>query len=128
MKALIADDSAVMRKVLAGALQRVGIVEADQAADGAEALHAATAGQYDLIMMDWNMPKMLGIDVVKAIRSSGNKTPIIMVTTEAERSRLAEALQSGVNNYVIKPFDATTIIRKIRETLGDSLSAPSTGV
>ncbi len=117
MKALVVDDSAVMRKVLIGALSRTNISDVDQAADGLEAVSAVKKGQYDLILMDWNMPNMLGIDAVREIRAAGCKTPIIMVTTEAERCRVIDALKAGANNYVIKPFEPTTIVAKIEEVL-----------
>ena len=76
MKALVVDDSAVMRKVLIGALTRAGITEVDQAADGGEAVKATGSQEYGLVLMDWNMPNKLGIDAVKEIRSSGQQMPI----------------------------------------------------
>ncbi|MBI2422170.1 MAG: response regulator [Candidatus Hydrogenedentes bacterium] len=117
MKALVVDDSAVMRKVLIGALSRASITDVDQAADGQEAVSAVDNAEYDLVLMDWNMPNMLGIDAVKAIRAKGKKMPIIMVTTEAEKSRVIDALKAGANNYVIKPFEPNTIVTKIQEVL-----------
>jgi len=117
MKALVVDDSAVMRKVMIGALSRAGIEEVDQASDGKEAVDAAAAKDFQLILMDWNMPNMLGIDAVKAIRAQGKKVPIIMVTTEAEKARVIEALKAGANNYIIKPFEPAAIVTKIQETL-----------
>lgn len=117
MRVLVVDDSTVMRKVLIGALSRCGIENADQACDGAEAIDAVKQNDYGLILMDWNMPNMHGIDAVRGIRAMGNNTPIIMVTTEAERPRILEALKAGANNYVIKPFEPKTIIEKISEVL-----------
>ncbi len=117
MKVLVVDDSAVMRKVLIGALVQAGIKDVTQAGDGAEAVEMVGKEQFDLVLMDWNMPNMLGIEAVKEIRATGSKTPVIMVTTEAEKSRVIEALKAGANNYVIKPFQADTIVSKIRETL-----------
>jgi two-component system chemotaxis response regulator CheY len=117
MRALVVDDSAVMRKVLIGALGRASITDVDQAADGQEAVEATQANEYDLVLMDWNMPNMLGIDAVRAIRANGKKMPIIMVTTEAEKSRVIEALKAGAQNYVIKPFEPNTIVSKIQEVL-----------
>lgn len=117
MKVLVVDDSAVMRKVLIGALTQAGIQDVEQAGDGQEAVKAVKSTAFDVILMDWNMPNMLGIDAVKSIRADGCKTPVIMVTTEAEKSRVLEALKSGANNYVIKPFQADTIVKKIEETL-----------
>ena len=119
MKALVVDDSAVMRKVLIGALARADITEVDQAADGQEAVKAVqeSGDSYNLILMDWNMPNMLGIDAVRNIRANGSKAAIIMVTTEAEKSRVIDALKAGANNYVIKPFEPATIVKKIQDVL-----------
>lgn len=117
MKALVVDDSAVMRKVLIGALSRAGIDEVDQAADGVEAVDAVSKNDYGLILMDWNMPNMLGIDALREIRSAGKVMPVIMVTTEAEKARVIEALKSGATNYIIKPFEPQTIVQKIQDTL-----------
>ena len=117
MRALVVDDSAVMRKVLIGALGRANITEVDQAADGQEAVAATEASQYDIVLMDWNMPNMLGIDALRAIRANGKTMPIIMVTTEAEKSRVIEALKAGAQNYIIKPFEPTTIVSKIQDVL-----------
>lgn len=118
MRALVVDNSAIMRKVLIGALSRVNIDDVDQAADGQEAVDSVQAKDYGLVLMDWNMPNMLGIDAVKAIRQLGKTMPIIMVTTEAEKSRVIEALKAGANNYIIKPFEPATIVAKIQEVLG----------
>ncbi|MHC4712837.1 MAG: response regulator [Planctomycetota bacterium] len=117
MKVLIVDDSAVMRKVLIGALSRGGIQDVVQAGDGQQALEAVKEQKFDMILMEWNMPRMPGIDAVRKLRADGCTTPIIMVTAEAEKRRVIEALKSGVNNYVIKPFKADTIVSKIQETL-----------
>lgn len=118
MKALVVDDSGVMRKVVSGALKMAGITDVDQAGDGQEAVNKVKSGEYDLILMDWYMPNMLGIDAVKEIRGSGCETPIIMVTTEAEKSRVIEALKAGANNYIIKPFEPAAIVQKIMDTMG----------
>lgn len=120
MKALVVDDSAVMRKVLIGALSRANINEVDQAADGVEAVQAVQQNDYGIILMDWNMPNMLGIDALKAIREMGKTVPVIMVTTEAEKSRVLEALKAGATNYIIKPFEPNTIVGKIQEVLNKS--------
>ena len=122
MKALVVDDSAVMRKVLIGALSRANITDVDQACDGVEAVEATKNCPYDLVLMDWNMPNMLGIDAVRAIRANGGKMPIIMVTTEAEKSRVIDALKAGASNYVIKPFEPATIVTKIQEVLAKAAS------
>ena len=117
MKALVVDDSAVMRKVLTGALSRAGITEVDQASDGVAALEAVEKADYGLLLMDWNMPNMLGIDAVRAIRAAGKTMPIIMVTTEAEKARVIDALKAGANDYVIEPFKPATLVTKIQDVL-----------
>jgi two-component system chemotaxis response regulator CheY len=117
MKVLVADDSAVMRKVVIGALAKGGMTEVGQAADGQEAVAAVMSEEYGLVLMDWNMPNMTGFEAVKAIRASGKNVPIIMVTTEAEKSRIIDALKAGANSYVVKPFKPETINEKIRDVL-----------
>lgn len=118
MKALVVDDSGVMRRIVIGALQKGGITDVVQAADGREAVDACAMNDFDVVLMDWNMPNLRGIDAVREIRQAGNKVPIIMVTTEAEKTRVLEAIKSGANNYIIKPFEPDTILTKIRETIG----------
>lgn len=118
MRALVVDDSAVMRRVFVGALRNVDITEVDEAGNGQEALAAVASNTYDIILMDWNMPIMSGIDAVREMRARGVSTPIIMVTTEAEKSRIIDAIKAGAQNYVIKPFEPSTIVGKIKDTLG----------
>lgn len=117
MKALVVDDSVVMRKIVINAISQMGITDVGQAADGQEAVKEVMSGGYDLVLMDWNMPNMLGIDALKAMRANGVKTPVIMVTTEAEKSRILEAIKSGANNYVVKPFQPEQLIQKIKDTI-----------
>ena len=117
MKALVVDDSSVMRKILIGALGHAGISEVGEAADGEEAVAKVEKEDFNLVLMDWNMPRMTGIDALKAMRAAGKKVPIIMVTTEAEKSRILDAIKSGASNYVIKPFDTGTIVAKVKEVL-----------
>ena len=120
MKVLVVDDSMVMRKIILNALVDIGIGEdsIEQCGDGSQAIAAVAKGSFDLILMDWNMPSVPGIDAVKSIRSSGNKTPIIMVTTEGEKDRVITAIQAGANNYLVKPFDAKDLKQKVKATLG----------
>lgn len=118
MKALIVDDSGVMRRIVAGALAKGDITDVAQAADGVEAVVAATSQQFDVILMDWNMPNLNGLDALRQIRSQGVTTPVIMVTTEAERSRVLDAVKAGASNYVVKPFTPETILEKIHAVCG----------
>lgn len=114
MKALVVDDSMTIRRIVIKALGIVGISEATEAGDGLEALNAVNAGDFDLILLDWNMPKMSGIDTLRAIRQAGKKTPVIMVTTEAEKSRVIEAIKAGANDYLIKPFSPDQLAAKVK--------------
>jgi two-component system chemotaxis response regulator CheY len=118
MKALVVDDSLTIRRIVVKALGMVGINETVEAADGTEAVAAAAAGPFDLILLDWNMPKMTGIDALRTIREGGNKTPVIMVTTEAEKSRVLEAIKTGANDYLIKPFSPEQLAAKVKNALG----------
>jgi len=118
MKALIVDDSDAMRRILMQSLIQAGIKEFGQAADGLEAVAEVEKNPYDLVLMDWNMPKMSGLEALKKIRDLGKTMPVIMVTTEAEKGRIIEALKAGANNYIVKPFKPETIIIRIQETLG----------
>ena len=117
MIALVVDDSDTTRRIMARALQKADITEFDEAADGLEAVAACERQTYDVVLMDWNMPKMSGLEAVRSIRSAGNRVPIIMVTTESEKERVIDALKIGANNYVAKPFQPDVLAAKIKETL-----------
>ena len=117
MKILVADDSALMRHVLVKILTEAGVESVVQAWDGQAAVQKVAEEAPDLVLMDWVMPKITGIDAVKKIRASGNKVPIIMCTTEGEQNRIVDAIKAGANNFVVKPFDPKIIMTKIKETL-----------
>ena len=118
MKALVVDDSLTIRRIVIKALSLVGISDATEAGDGAEAVKAAGESEFDLILLDWNMPKMSGIDALRTLRQAGKKTPVIMVTTEAEKSRVIEAIKTGANDYLIKPFSPDQLAAKVKAVLG----------
>ena len=122
MKALVVDDSMTIRRIVIKALGIVGISETTEAADGMEALNAMNQGDFDLILLDWNMPKMSGIDTLRAIRQAGKKTPVIMVTTEAEKSRVIEAIKTGANDYLIKPFSPDQLAEKVKGVVAPAAS------
>ncbi|MCC6239415.1 MAG: response regulator [Phycisphaerales bacterium] len=119
MKILLVDDSRTMRNIQKKVLGDLGAVEFSEAGDGLEALTAiaSTPEGFNLIMVDWNMPNMDGITLISRIREKDKATPLIMATTEAEKSRVMEALKAGVNNYVIKPFTPEMLLEKVKTTL-----------
>jgi two-component system chemotaxis response regulator CheY len=124
MKALVVDDSMTIRRIVIKALALAGVNEATEAADGLEALEAIkSGGQFSVILLDWNMPKMSGIETLRALRQAGVKTPVIMVTTEAEKSRVIEAIKSGANDYLIKPFSPDQLAAKVKNLLATTAAA-----
>ena len=122
MKILVADDSALMRHVLVKTLSEAGVESVVHAINGNEAVQKVEEEAPGLVLMDWVMPHMTGIDAVKKIRGSGNKVPIIMCTTEGEQNRVVDAIKAGANNFVVKPFDPKLIKAKIKETLAKASS------
>ena len=110
------DDALTMRKVISFTLKGAGydVVEAQ---DGVAALGALRSKPVDAIISDVNMPNMDGLTFVKHFRQTNKTTPMIMVTTEAEKARVIEAIKAGVNNYVIKPFTPELLAERIRETV-----------
>lgn len=125
MKILVVDDSEIMRKILVKELLELNFTDEDivQACDGIEAVNAILghhgSRSYSLILMDWNMPNMLGIEAVKRIRDAGVQAPIVMVTTEAEKANVVAAIKAGANNYLIKPFTRDDFQKKLTQILGE---------
>lgn len=115
-KVLIVDDSAMMRKIVQKNLREMGAqFDPVEAGDGAEALEVFKGGGIDIILTDWNMPNMTGIELVKALRQIDpeKKVPIIMVTSEATADKVKEAVMAGVNNYLSKPFTPESFKAKL---------------
>ena len=112
-RVLVADDSSTMRKIILRSLQAVGVPTAVEAADGAEAINLFKPGEFDMVLTDWNMPGKTGLDVAREIRAQDAKVPIIMVTTEAEKGRVLQAIEAGVSDYLVKPFTADTLREKL---------------
>jgi two-component system chemotaxis response regulator CheY len=104
-----------MRKIILRALLAVGIKDVTEASDGVQAIELFKPGEFDMVLTDWNMPGKTGLDVLKAIRAIDAKIPIIMVTTEAERSRVMEAIQAGISDYLVKPFTSDTLREKLEK-------------
>jgi two-component system chemotaxis response regulator CheY len=117
MQILLVDDSKTMRNIQKSVLTQLGFTDLVEAVDGVDALAKAKASKPGLMLVDWNMPNMDGLSFVKAWRQIDKATPIIMVTTEAEKSRVIEAIKAGVNNYVVKPFTPDLLSQRIQETM-----------
>ncbi|MEW6411923.1 MAG: response regulator [Candidatus Zixiibacteriota bacterium] len=118
MQVLVVDDSQIMRKIIIGVLKRLNIKEIVEAADGQEAIEAVAANtDIGLILMDWNMPRMSGIDALKKLRADNVSAPIVMVTTEGEKQKVIEAIKAGANDFLIKPFTPKDITAKLEKFL-----------
>ena len=120
MRILAVDDSATMRRIIRNQLKQVGMDEVDEAQNGREALAMLARARYDLLITDWNMPEMCGLDLVKEVRKTEpiKKIPILMITTVSAKEDIVTALKAGVNNYVVKPFDAATLHAKVAQLVG----------
>jgi len=114
-RVLVADDSSTMRKIILRSLDAVGVTDIVEAADGIEAIDKFGDGTYDLVLTDWNMPGKNGLEVIEAIRATNKTIPIIMVTTEAEKARVLQAIQAGVSDYLVKPFTADALKEKLEK-------------
>ncbi|AEH23406.1 response regulator receiver protein [Thermodesulfobacterium geofontis OPF15] len=121
IKILVVDDFATMRKIIKNILLQLGFKDILEADDGTTALELLKKQKVDLIISDWNMPKMPGIELLKAVRSNEELKDIkfIMVTAEAQKENVIEAIKYGVNQYVVKPFTPETLKEKLEKVLGD---------
>ena len=115
VRVLVADDSNTMRKIILRSLYAVGVPSAVEASDGNEAVQIFIPGHFDLVLTDWNMPGKTGLEVIKEIRAKDANVPIIMITTEAEKSRVVQALQAGASDYLVKPFTPETLPHETRK-------------
>ena len=104
-KVLVVDDSGTMRKIILRSLNALGVTDVVEAGDGSDGLEAFKANQFDIVLTDWNMPRMTGLELLKAIRATESTVPVILITTEAEKGRVLEAVQAGVSDYLVKPFE-----------------------
>ena len=110
---LVADDSGTMRNIIIRSLNAVGITQVVEAADGDQAVELFKPGAFDLVLTDWNMPGKTSLEVIQGIRNQDSNVPIIMITTEAEKRRIFDAIQTGVTDYLVKPFTPDTLREKI---------------
>ena len=118
-KVLIVDDFSTMRRILKNILKQIGFTNISEADDGSTAWEELQKNSFDLIICDWNMPKMSGIELLKKVRADDTykDIPFLMVTAEAQKQNVIEAVQAGVSNYVVKPFTAESISEKLEKII-----------
>ena len=119
MRFLVVDDSSTMRRIIINTLNKLGYQEVLEAANGREGIDRLATSDIDLVITDWNMPEMNGIDFIRALRAidKSKDMPILMVTTNAAKDDIVEALRAGVNSYIIKPFTTDTFKEKIEAVI-----------
>ena len=119
MKILVVDDSSTMRRIIINTLNKIGYSDYAEAANGREGVEKRAAVPIDMIITDWNMPEMSGVDFIRAVRANDQTKhlPVIMVTTNAAQEDIVQALDAGVNNYVVKPFTPDTIKERIQAAI-----------
>ena len=119
LKILAVDDSPTMRRIIINTLKRAGFTDVIEAGDGKEAMAKLKVETVNFVITDWNMPEMDGLTFVKTIRSDAalKDLPVLMVTTRSVKDDIVEALQAGVNNYIVKPFTPDTLKEKIEQVL-----------
>lgn len=112
---LVVDDFNTMRRIVKGCLKQLGFENVTEAEDGSVALSKLQSGEFKLIISDWNMPNMMGLDLLKAVRADTRLKgiPFLMVTAEAQKDNIIEAAKSGVSNYVVKPFTTDILQEKL---------------
>jgi two-component system chemotaxis response regulator CheY len=121
MNVLIVDDYQTMLRIVRNLLKQVGFSNVDEASDGSMALQMARVGNYGLIISDWNMEPMTGLQFLREVRADAKlkDVPFIMVTAESKSENVLTAKQAGVSNYIVKPFNADTLKTKIVSVLGE---------
>ena len=117
---LIVDDYKTMLRIIRNLLKQIGFENVDEAADGTEALGKLRAKRYGLVISDWNMSPMTGLELLQAVRADAKLAtlPFIMITAESKTENVVAAKQAGVSNYIVKPFNAETLQGKIEKVLG----------
>lgn len=117
IKILIVDDFSTMRRIIKNLLRDLGYNNTSEADDGLTALPMLQSSNFDLLITDWNMPGMQGIDLLRAVRADTRLStlPVMMVTAEQKREQIIEAAKAGVNGYIVKPFTAQTLKEKLEK-------------
>ena len=121
MSILIVDDYKTMLRIIRNLLKQIGFNNVDEATDGTMALQMIGKKKYDLIISDWNMEPMTGYELLKRVRANEEtrELPFVMITAESKTDNVIAAKKAGVNNYIVKPFNATTLKGKLTSVLGE---------
>ena len=121
MSILIVDDYKTMLRIIRNLLKQLGFNNVDEATDGTAALQKLRAKEYGLVISDWNMEPMSGIDLLKEVRADNKLQglPFIMITAESKTENVVAAKEAGVSNYIVKPFNAETLKQKLVTVIGD---------
>lgn len=121
MPVLVVDDYKTMIRIIRNLLKQLGFTDVDDAADGQEAFGKLQEKKYGLVISDWNMEPMTGYELLKEVRADEglSRTPFIMVTAESKTENVIAAKKAGVNNYIVKPFNAATLKAKIDAVFGE---------
>ncbi|WPZ34157.1 response regulator [Thalassobaculum sp. OXR-137] len=121
MSILIVDDYKTMLRIIRNLLRQLGFANVDEASDGATALQKLRRGDFGLVISDWNMEPMTGLQLLKEVRTDAKlkSTPFIMVTAESKTENVIAAKKAGVNNYIVKPFNAATLKTKMTAVIGE---------
>ena len=121
MPVLVVDDYKTMIRIIRNLLKQLGFVNVDEAGDGSAALNMMRQKNYGLVISDWNMEPMTGFELLREVRADDqlSRTPFIMVTAESKTENVMAAKKAGVNNYIVKPFNAATLKAKIDAVFGE---------
>ena len=115
LRILVVDDFSTMRCIMKNILQQLGFTHIEEAEDGAAALGKLRTGGFEFVISDWNMPNMMGIDLLRHVRADSTlrNLPFLMVTAESQKENVLEAVEAGVSSYVVKPFTSDALEAKL---------------
>lgn len=120
MRVLVVEDSETMRKIIVRSLHAIGVIDVLEATDGMEAIQLYKSQSPDIVLTDWNMPNMDGLQLVRELRSHGIQVPIIMITTEVQESQVNAAMNAGCNDYITKPVDPDFLREKLNKHVSNT--------
>jgi two-component system chemotaxis response regulator CheY len=123
VKILIADDDPITRAMISVPLRASADLEIVEAANGQQARALFDKSHFDVLVIDWQMPGMSGLDFTRSIRLTGSQVPILMVSAQSDRQHVMKAIKAGISDYLLKPFEATVLWSKISRLIGRPVEA-----